>query len=317
MKSTLDTLMSRLRMKQLQLLIALDDHKSLHKASSAMSMTQSAASKALAELESMLEAPLFERAKSGLVPNQFGHCVIRYARLLSSDLTSLCQEVADIRSGTGGRLALGAIMGAVPDVVVPVIDQLQQSHPGLAIEIVEDTSVRMLALLDDGRLDLVIGRSIVSDEPSNYHYQPLGDEPLSVVVGYDHPPFAANEVTFADLAGHRWVTYPGTMPMHALLQREMDLAGAPMPVSAISTASTFVTVTLLRHSADLVSVLPAGVASLFCKHGMLRTVPVRFRSRSQTFGIVTRKGGVLSPSARQFIARLQETAGSGAVDSNG
>ena len=42
--------MGRLRMKQLQLLIALDDHKSLHKASSAMSMTQSAASKALAEL---------------------------------------------------------------------------------------------------------------------------------------------------------------------------------------------------------------------------------------------------------------------------
>jgi molybdenum-dependent DNA-binding transcriptional regulator ModE len=55
MKSTLDVLMGRLRMKQLQLLIALDDHKSLHKASSAMSMTQSAASKALAELESMLE----------------------------------------------------------------------------------------------------------------------------------------------------------------------------------------------------------------------------------------------------------------------
>ena len=36
MKSTLDVLMGRLRMKQLQLLIALDDHKSLHKASSAM-----------------------------------------------------------------------------------------------------------------------------------------------------------------------------------------------------------------------------------------------------------------------------------------
>ncbi len=30
MKTTLDVLMSRLRMKQLQLLIALDEHKSLH-----------------------------------------------------------------------------------------------------------------------------------------------------------------------------------------------------------------------------------------------------------------------------------------------
>ncbi|MDR3387238.1 MAG: LysR family transcriptional regulator, partial [Rudaea sp.] len=55
MKDTLNVLLSRLRMKQLQLLIALDDHTSLHKAAGAMSMTQSAASKALQELESMLD----------------------------------------------------------------------------------------------------------------------------------------------------------------------------------------------------------------------------------------------------------------------
>ncbi|KQR74248.1 LysR family transcriptional regulator [Burkholderia sp. Leaf177] len=301
MKSTLDVLMSRLRMKQLQLLIALDDHKSLHKASSAMSMTQSAASKALAELESMLEGPLFERAKKGLVPNQFGHCVIRYARLLAADLTALCQEVADIRSGTGGRLAVGAIMGSVPDLVVPILNSLQESNPGLSIEIVEDTSARMLSMLDEGRLDLVVGRSIVSDEPSKYHYQPLGDEPLSVVVGYGHPPFASGGLSFADLAGHRWVTYPSSMPMQAMLAREMDLAGAQVPMSAISTASTFVTVALLQSSVDLVSVLPAGVARLFCEHRMLRTVPIDFKSKSQTFGIVTRRVGVLSPMGRQFV----------------
>jgi len=241
MKNTLDVLMSRLRMKQLQLLIALDDHKSLHKASSAMAMTQSAASKALAELESMLEAPLFERAKSGLIPNPFGRCVVRYARVLAADLNALCQEVAQIRAGTGGRLTVGTIMGAVPGVVAPIVNEMHARHPDLAIEIVEDTSARMLPMLDDGRVDLVIGRSSVSDQPSKYHYQPLGDEPLSVVVGYGHPPFASGDLSFADLAGHRWVTYPSSMPMQAMLAREMDLAGAQVPMSAISTASTFVT----------------------------------------------------------------------------
>jgi DNA-binding transcriptional LysR family regulator len=309
MNTTLDILMSRLRMKQLQLLIELDDHKSLHKASSAMSMTQSAASKALAELEAMLEAPLFERAKSGLIPNQFGHCVIRYARLLATDLTSLCQEVADIRSGTGGRLAIGAIMGAVPEVLVPLVNELQARHPALSMEIVEDTSARMLIQLDDGRLDVVIGRSIVSDEPSRYHYQPLGDEPLSVVVGADHPPMPPGEVSFADLASHRWVTYPQTMPMQALLQREMDLAGLPMPLNTLSTASTFVTVALLQQSTDLVSVLPTGVAELFSKHKMLRVLNVRLKSRSQTFGIVTRKGGVLSLPARELVQLLKARVG--------
>lgn len=102
MKNTLNVLLSRLRMKQLQLLIALDDHKSMHKAAGAMAMTQSAASKALQELESMLEAPLFERSKNGMIANQFGHCVIRYARLVATDLSALCDDMAELRSGAAG-----------------------------------------------------------------------------------------------------------------------------------------------------------------------------------------------------------------------
>lgn len=305
MKNTLQVLMSRLRMKQLQLLIALDDHKSLHKAASAMSMTQSAASKALHELESMLEAPLFERAKSGLIVNQFGHCVIRYARLVATDLSALCDDMAEIRSGKGGRLAVGTIMGAIPAVVAPILDELHASLPNLSVEIVEDTSARMLMLLDDGRLDLVIGRSTVSDEPSRYHYQSLGDEPLSVAVGYDHPRIA-KEIDLHALSGYRWITYPGHMPLHALLERELDLAGISMPTNPISTASTFVTLTLLQQSTDLVALLPTDIAERFARQKMLRILPVALKSPSPTFGIVTRKGGVLSSPAQQFIQRLRK-----------
>lgn len=305
MKATLDVLMSRLRMKQLQLLIALDDHKSLHQAASAMAMTQSAASKALQELEGMLDAPLFERSKTGMRPNQFGHCVIRYARLLATDLASLCQDMAEIRSGRGGHLAVGTIMGAVPQVLVPALDAMQADQPNLSIEIVEDTSLRMLTLLDDGRLDLVIGRALVSEQPASYHYEPLGDEPISVVVGYAHAAPRGQELGFADLAGYRWIVYPGQMPMHALLQRELDMAGLGMPPNAISTSSTFVTVTMLQRSAKLVSLLPTSVAALFARQKLLRILPVRMQSRQQTFGIVTRRGGTLSAAAGQLIKLLR------------
>ncbi|WP_250500541.1 LysR family transcriptional regulator [Caballeronia sp. GAWG1-5s-s] len=306
MKTTLDVLMSRLRMKQLQLLIALDDHKSLHKASSAMAMTQSAASKALAELESMLEAPLFERAKTGLIPNPFGRCVVRYARVLAADLSALCQEVAQIRAGTGGRLTVGTIMGAVPGVVAPMVNEMHAKHPDLAVEIVEDTSANMLAMLDDGRVDLVIGRASVSEQPSKYHYQPLTDEPLCIVAGRARGDGQAREAALADLANRRWVTYPSYLPMSALLERELDLAGLPMPANPISTASPFVTVTLLQESPELVSILPTSVARVFERHGMLRVLPIRMKLKSQTYGIVTRKGGALSPAARQFVQMLRD-----------
>lgn len=305
MKTTLDVLMSRLRMKQLQLLLALDDHKSLHQAASAMAMTQSAASKALQELESMLDAPLFERSRTGMRPNPFGHCVIRYARLMVTDLGALCQDFAEIRSGQGGHLAVGTIMGAVPDILVPALDAMQARQPKLSIHIVEDTSLRLLEQLDDGRLDLLLGRALVSDQPDRYHYQPLGEEPISVVIGYPHAAPRARHMTLADLAPYRWIVYPGHMPMHELLQREFDLAGLSMPANTISTASTFVTVAMLQHGAGLVSLLPTSVAEMFARQKMLRILPVTLQSRQHTIGIVTRRGGSLSAAARQLVGLLQ------------
>jgi DNA-binding transcriptional LysR family regulator len=85
----------------------------------------------------------------------------------------------------------------------------------------------------------------------------------------------------------------------------MDLAGLDMPGNPISTASTFVTVALLQSSAELVSLLPSAIAEPFVRHKMLRIVPVTLKSPSQTFGIVTRKGGVLSPPAERFIGLLR------------
>lgn len=306
MKSAIDTLLARLRMKQLQLLLALDDHRSLHKAAAALAMTQSAASKALKELESMVDGPLFERSRTGLVPNAAGHCVIGHARRLVGDLAALCDDMADLRAGRGGRLAVGVIMGAVPDVLVPALGRLRAAHPDLSVEIVEDTSLRMLGLLDDGHLDLVIGRTLVSDAPSRYHYQPLGEEPVSVVVGHSHPPIRGGK-TLADLAGYRWVVYPGHMPMHAFLQREMDLAGVPFPAATIATASTFATAALLQADPGLVALLPTAVAQVFVRQKMLRIVPVAVQSRNPTFGIVTRKGGTLSPAAQRFVRALLDS----------
>jgi DNA-binding transcriptional LysR family regulator len=197
-------------------------------------------------------------------------------------------------------------MGAIPECVIPAINQLHARQPNLSIEVVENTSARMLAQLDDGRLDLVIGRAAVAADPSKYQYRPLADEPLSVVVGYGHPALPRKEVQLGDLADHRWVVYPSHMPLHALLEREMDLAGLAMPDNPISTASTFVTVALLQSSADLVSLLPTAIADMFIRQKMLRLVPVELKSPSQTFGIVTRKGGVLSPPAERFVELLRQ-----------
>jgi hypothetical protein len=45
---------------------------------------------------------------------------------------------------------------------------------------------------------------------------------------------------------------------------------------------------------------------MFIRQKMLRRVPVALKSPSQTFGVVTRKGGVLSPPAERFVELLRQ-----------
>ena len=111
---SLSSIAARLRLKQLRLLIALDERGSLHKAAEQISISQSGATKALHEVESLLGMPLFERQPQGLVANEMGRCMIRYARLIYSDVEHLREDMLSILRGQGGRLSVGVIMGAVP-----------------------------------------------------------------------------------------------------------------------------------------------------------------------------------------------------------
>lgn len=59
-------------------------------------MTQSAASKALMEIESVMGGSLFERSRVDIVPNELGRCVIRYAWLLRAVVDAMVQEASNI-----------------------------------------------------------------------------------------------------------------------------------------------------------------------------------------------------------------------------
>ena len=59
-------LKARLKTRQLLLMIALDEHRNIHRAAEELHMTQPAASKQLKDLEDMLDVKLFERLPRGM-----------------------------------------------------------------------------------------------------------------------------------------------------------------------------------------------------------------------------------------------------------
>nr|WP_315405059.1 LysR family transcriptional regulator [uncultured Pseudomonas sp.] len=299
----LTTMASRLRMRQLRLLISLDELGSIHKAAQALSITQPGATKALNEIESTLGAVLFERTSKGLEANDLGRCVVRYARLINTDLAHLREEMIGILQGHGGRLSVGSIMGAVP-MLVEGLARLRESQPDLSVSIVEDTSDRLLSLLDQGRLDVVICRTSVSPRPGAYVSRARHQEQLVVVANLQHPLVGCAELRLEALADSRWVVFPVNMPMRLTLEREFREAGLSFPLYPIETSSTFTTLTLLLQDRGLVAVMPWDSARIALEHGILAQLPLELNSRSEPYEVVTRKGVELPVPAQLLIEAL-------------
>jgi DNA-binding transcriptional LysR family regulator len=313
MLPSLPLILSRLRLKQLRLVVALGDHGSLLKAAEHVGLTQPGASKALHEIEAALGTTLFVRTNRGLEPNDVGHCVIRYARLIQTDVAHLREEMIGILQGHGGRLSIGVIMGAVP-IVTEALSRLLEKRPALSVEIVEDTSAHLLHLLDDGRLDLAICRTSISQRPHLYESIDIHDEQLAVVANISHPMAAAKRLQLADLANYRWVVYSANMPMRLLLEREFSEAGLRFPVYLLETTSAFTTLSLLQRNPSFVALLSTDVAQFCTRFGMTTILPLQLRSRSEPYQLVTRRGSIQSPVAHLVIQEFTRESGQRADD---
>lgn len=305
----LASILSRLHFKQLRLLVALADCGSLLRAAEQVGLTQPGASKSLREIESALGTELFVRTNRGLELNDVGHCVIRYARLIQTDVAHLREEMAGILQGHGGRLSIGTIMGAVP-LVTDALSRLLERKPALSVEIVEDTSARLLNLLDEGRLDLAVCRTSISQRPHLYESTDIHQEQLAVVANARHPLAVRKKLELSDLAAFRWVVYSANMPMRLLLEREFHEAGLRFPLYLMETTSAFTTLSLLQRNPTMVALLSTDVAEFCTRFGMTCILPLQLQSRSEPYQLVMRSNNVLSPVATMFTQEFSGQAAS-------
>jgi DNA-binding transcriptional LysR family regulator len=299
--TSIDAILRRLRGNHVALLIALDDHGSLRKAAQQVALSQPATTKSLREIEAMFGAELFARSPRGIVPNELGRCVIRHARAVRSEIGALRDELAAILRGGGGTLAIGAVMGSMPEWLTPILRSLREVQPDISVEVWEDNSSRLLSMLDQRLLDLVIGRPSISVHPDAYDFLPLEVEEVCFVVDGGDALTRAKKVKLADLAGNPWIVPQAALPMRSLLEQLFDDAGVPFPRYAIETSSTFATLSLLRSGPGTIALMPLKVAQYFEEHGMMAVLPIKVERRGAPYGIATRRGATLTQPVQRFI----------------
>jgi DNA-binding transcriptional LysR family regulator len=296
-----------LKIRHQVLLVELGRHGSIMQAAHAANLTQPAASKLLAELEHALGVPLFERLPRGVEPTKYGKILIRRAGAALAEMDAAYQEVTELQSGLRGTVALGAILTPSTTLVPPAVTQLKARHARVDVTIDVDSSKQLVNGLRNGELDIVIGRIFDSAAASELYFEPITDEPHSVIVRPGHPLLGVSDVGLADLASQTWI-----LPRAGSIVRERITSlflsqGLEQPREAVSTMAMPVVTSLLMGS-DMIAPMPVELVQSYIDSGLLAALPMDLNLRMDVYGLITRRHHQLSPAGEAMLQALREVA---------
>jgi DNA-binding transcriptional LysR family regulator len=298
---------SRLKMRQLALLVHLDQERCVLRAAEAAGMTQPAASKLLREFEDAFKVKLFERHARGIAPTWYGEILVRHARSILSEIAVAQEEIAMLESGLSGQASVGTVVNPATNLVPQAVSLLKQKHPGLLVNIELDYSRPLVEKLLQGQLDTVIARVLDSRGAEDLEFEPLADERHAVIAGASHPLAGRDDLQLEDLVNQAWILPPPGSLLRDRLFNVFLQRGLAVPINVIQTQSLPVVTSLLRASNTVVA-LPVDAVQPLCQSGFLTVLVKDIGVEVGSFGIITRRAYKLSPGAQALVSALRETA---------
>lgn len=288
--------------KQLALLAALAEVKTLRGAADRIHVSQPAATRLLRELEQMLGVRLFDRSTLGLHVTAAGEAMIEHARSLEAGMLNAYREVHDAAAGTLGTVRLGVFGSVDPVFLSRAIAELKQAAPRVHVAIKEAPKEFLFQALRRNDIDAAISRASVDSGAQWVSQQPLYTETFSLVCGRSGPR-KGGAATIEFLIDTPWI-----LPTAESLLRQrlnafcLDRYGRA-PQSYVDSESTLSTLALL-DATSCPGVLATSVARYFIKSGQLRLLADRLAGIESPVVLVTRVGEVPRPSLAGLIRAL-------------
>ena len=295
-----------LRFKHLVLIDTLARTRNMHTTAQQMNLSQPALSKMLRDLEEQFGFALFERLPRSMPPTELGEYVVRYAQVSLNDSQRFVDQVNRLRQGGHGFLKVGGIFAATSVVLPEAIALIKARSPLLSIEVVEQSSDHLLAMLEQNKLDLIIGRFTDERFAQLFDFQPLGPEPFCLVVNHRHP-LVQGPVSLADLSQWPWVLYPVGTPIRARMEAAFAAVGLATPANTVDTISMPTFLQLLQ-SGPMIAMLPESMVSAHLHNGLLKALDTPLQLAPLDYGILTRKNERLTGPTREFAEILLEFA---------
>ena len=178
----------RLKLRDLDTLMVVAQCGSMAKAASQLALSQPAVSKAISDLEYTLGVQLFDRTAQGVESNRYGDALLKWAAAIFDDVRQGVTEIRFLADPTIGELRIGASPPILAGFLPAVLTRLSRLYPRLAFHVSETvTAEDQQRQIRERNVDLIVGRAAPSVPDDHLSFDPLFEEPWSIVAGAQNP----------------------------------------------------------------------------------------------------------------------------------
>lgn len=291
----------QISLKQLRAFSAVYRFRRLAAAAEHLSVTQSAVSVLLRQLESGLGVRLFDRTTRFLEPTRAADEAIALAERVLGDVKAFGQGVQELGLRQRGRVEL-AVTPAVGMALMPgAVRRFRAEYPNIQVVLDDCAPEQFLARVLAGKVEFGIGTPEQAD--ARIELDTLVQDALCVVCASDHPLAARRRVAWKDLDGLDVIAIRGGYGV----RRQVDATAAQLGVSwRVVNEAAFLTSALWMTASGLgVSILPGALIAT-APYPNLVTLPLVAPTITRSVCVVSLRGRTLSPAAQGFVEVLRE-----------
>lgn len=259
-------------MRNILVFVKIAELGSVRLAAEAAGMAQPSASQSLAELESLLESPLFLRHARGMTLTMVGRTLLPMAHRLLDVIDESADRVASLQGSTQGIVRVGAIAAAMHGVLLEAMPCFSRENPEVMVHLEEMEGKRQMEHIANGDLDLCLCRN-PGILPEGWRFEPLVADRFTIACDPSHPLSGNSTVSMEQLAAETWLTVPVSMIARRSLDQLFDREpNFPAIFNLVATAPALIT--QLLKTQRLLSLLPERLVWREIRSGLIAEVPM-------------------------------------------
>jgi DNA-binding transcriptional LysR family regulator len=291
----------RIRLRDLHILLAVAQCRSIAKAAKHLAVSQPVVSKVIGDLEHTIGVRLFDRDRYGAQPTVYGAALLKRGVAAFDELRHGLKDIEFLVDPTAGEVWVGGTEAMFAGIIPAVINQLYSQYPRLVIHLTQLlASPTLYQELRERNVDFVFGRMLGQTIEKDLTAEILFDEPIAVAAGLQNRWVRRRRIALAELINEPWILPRPDTLAGALVADAFHACDLEVPRAAVICGFVHMTSTLLS-TGPFVTMLPCSFLRFSSQRLSIKTLPVSLSLRPGPVGLVTLKGRTLSPAALLVI----------------